>query len=81
MLAFSTQVAGVLDPLVEFIQGKAKAGAEEAIPEIEQKVKDAAKQVIMPVIALTVGSLLISLIALREARRARTKSLSGARRR
>jgi hypothetical protein len=73
--------ADIFAPVIDYIKGEAEAGAKQAIPEIEQKVKDTVMPLIMPVILLTAGSFIISLLAYREARRARAgKALSGRRR-
>jgi hypothetical protein len=66
--------------VIDYIKGKAKAGAEQAIPDIQQQVKDTVQPYIIGALALGTFGLLFGLAAYKRSKRAKP-ALSGARRR
>jgi hypothetical protein len=77
MLGAITDLPGISTAL-EYIQGKAKEGAEGAIPEIQAQVQTVVKPYVITAILISGTGLVVSLLAYREARKARSgKALAG----
>lgn len=72
-----TDLPGISTAL-DYIKGKAKAGAEEAIPEIQTQVQAVVQPYVITSMLIGLTSLTFSLLAFRAARRG-GKSLSGRR--
>lgn len=72
-----TDLPGISTAL-DYIKGKAKAGAEEAIPEIQTQVQAVVQPYVITSMLIGLTSLTFSLLAFRAARRG-GKALSGRR--
>jgi hypothetical protein len=73
-----TDLPGISTAL-EYIQGKAKEGAEGAIPEIQKQVQVVVQPYVITSMLIGLTSLTFSLLAFRAARKG-SKALSGRRR-
>ncbi len=79
--SFFSSIPGV-STAVDYIQGKAKAGAEQAIPDIQAQVKNTVMPYLLIALALGLGGLALGYKAYRKSqKKAAAPALSGSRRR